>query len=310
MIARRLATAVVAVALIVGAFLIRRNVIEGGDDDADADEAAEPAAALVCITELEQVCAGLESQGIDVTIEHAGATLARLADRASVPLWLTVEPFPAMAGSMASSDVLAASKLAVAVPEGHRDVLTARCAGQALWRCVGGLAGEEWGDVPGRVEPSVGDAGRSAVALASFASAVAGYFDNAEFGSVELADPSLLPWVQRLVGAVPVQSLGARSPLTTMLPRPSLVNVAATSDAELAALDAPPGELESSYPEPSMWLQAVLAAPAGAEVPPDLAADAAAALRAAGWDRPEVATQPLPSATTMLALRQLWEDLQ
>jgi hypothetical protein len=57
-----------------------------------------------------------------------------------------------------------------------------------------------------------------------------------------------------------------------------------------------------------MWLQAVLAAPAGAEVPDGLARDSARGLLAAGWDPPEDAAQPLPSATTMIALRQLWEE--
>jgi hypothetical protein len=59
-----------------------------------------------------------------------------------------------------------------------------------------------------------------------------------------------------------------------------------------------------------MWLQAVLAAPAGAEVPDALAQNAEGALVAAGWGRPEEAEQPVPSANTMLALRQLWDDLQ
>ena len=59
-----------------------------------------------------------------------------------------------------------------------------------------------------------------------------------------------------------------------------------------------------------MWLQAVLAAPAGADIPQDLATDAAAALLAAGWDAPGASQAPLPSPTTMLALRQLWEDIQ
>ena len=110
-------------------------------------------------------------------------------------------------------------------------------------------------------------------------------------------------------GRAGIAALGG-TPVATMLTRPSAVNVAATSDAEIAALGAPSSELESSYPEPSMWLQAVLATPAGAEVPDDLAQDAAAALAAAGWARPESAAQPLPSANTMLALRQLWEEIQ
>jgi hypothetical protein len=308
MLGRRLATAVVAIALIVGAVFLRRNVIEGGDDEPDVTDGPDPATELVCLTELEAVCAQL---GVpNVRIEDAGATLGRLAGGDSVPLWLTFEPFPAMAPEpLVAGEVLAASELAVATPAAYGDVLTARCAGQQLWRCVGDLAGEEWGDVRGVVKPSVGDAGDSAAGLASFAAAVAGYFGTAAFSGVELQDPSFLAWVRPFVQEVPVGTLVGGTPFATMLVRPSAVNVAATNDAEIATVGAPGGEIESRYPEPSMWVQAVLAAPAGADLPQDLTAAARAALSAAGWDAPAPDQAPLPSATTMLALHQLWEDI-
>jgi hypothetical protein len=312
MAGRRLATVVVAIALIVGAVLLRRNVIEGGDDEPDATDGPDPATELVCLTELEAVCAELD--GPNVRVEDAGATLGRLAAGEPVPLWLTFEPFPAMAAPpLVAGEVLAASELAVATPPGRQDVLAAKCVDQPLWRCIGDLAGEEWGEgVPGVIEPSVGDAGDSAAGLASFASAVAGYFDTTQLSrTVWETEPEFIPWVRRLVRAVPVEELTAGTPLATMLTRPSAVNVAATSDAEIADLAAPGESLESGYPEPSMWVQAVLAAPAGADIPQDVATDAAAALLDAGWAAPEPTAQtPLPPATTMLALRGLWEEVQ
>jgi hypothetical protein len=309
MIARRVATAVVAIGLIVGAILIRRNVIEGGDDADDPGDQPEPASALVCLTELSDVCAtlGRDQPDLAITVEDSAETLERLASGEDVPLWLTFEPFPAMSGSVIAGEPLAASELAIATRPTHTAALTARCPEQPLWRCIGDLAGDEWGDAPGQVKPSVGDAGRSAAALASFASAVAGYFGTTDFGAAELSDPSFIPWVRPLLEAVPVAQLTAGTPVATMITRPSAVSVAGTSDAEITAQGARQDEADASYPEPSMWLQAVLAAPAGADVPRDLAADAADALLAAGWDDPATATQPLPSATTMVALRTLWE---
>jgi hypothetical protein len=312
MAGRRLATVVVAVALIAGALLIRRNVIEGDDDDGGVSATTagpEPATALVCLAELEAVCEGLDTP--NVRIEDAGETLGRLAAGEAVPLWLTFEPFPAMATEpLVAGDVLAASQLAVAVPADYGAPLTALCADQALWACVGEQAGEAWGDAPGVVKPSVGDAQDSAAGLASFASAVAGYFGTTGFGSIELQDPTFLAWVRPFVREVPVGTLVGGTPLATMLVRPSAVNVAGTSDAEIAAVGAPGEGIDSRYPEPSMWLQAVLAAPAGADIPQELATDATAALVAAGWDPPAASQSPLPSPTTMLALQQLWEDLQ
>jgi hypothetical protein len=306
--ARRLATVVLAVGLIVGAFLLRRNVIESGDDDDDPGDQPEPASALVCLTELRDVCAALgqDQPDLAITVEDARETLDRLAAGENVPLWLTFEPFPAMAAVLAAGEPLAASELAIATRPSHTTALHATCPDQPLWRCIGDIAGDEWADGSGRVEPSVGDAGKSAAALASFAVAVAGYFGT-DFGAAELQDPSFIAWVRPLLEAVPVAQLTAGTPVATMITRPSAVSVAGTSDAEIAAQGARRDEVDASYPEPSMWLQAVLAAPAGADVPRDLAADAAAALLSAGWDDPATATRPLPSATTMVALRTLWE---
>ena len=307
---RRAATAVIAIGLIVGAFLIRRNVIEG-DDDADAEDGPEPASELVCLTELRDVCDALGQSRPDlaITVEDARETLDRVAAGEDVPLWLTFEPFPAMSGSLVAGEPLAASELAIATRPNHTAALTATCADQPLWRCVGDIAGDEWEDAPGQVQPSVGDAGKSAAALASFASAVAGYFETTDFGAAELQDPSFIPWVRPLLEAVPVAQLTAGTPVATLITRPSAVSVAGTSDAEIAAQGARRDEVEASYPEPSMWLQAVLAAPAGADVPGDLTSDVAAALTAAGWDEPGSAAQPLPSATTMISLRNLWEEV-
>ena len=318
MIARRLATIVVAAAMIVGAFLIRRNVIEGdeGDDD-PSPPPAEEVSGLVCLTELEDVCTELRAShpDLDIIVEDAWVTLDRLAAGDPPPLWLTFEPFPTMAGTLEAGDVLAASELAISTPAGRQDVLAADCATAPIWRCIGDAADDPWEEIGGEeswgvVEPSVGNAGRSAAALASLAVAVAGYLGTAEYTSANWStDPAFAPWVSRLVRAVPVTQLSGGTPAATMVTRPA-VNIAATSDAEITSLGASIERFESSYPEPSMWLQAVLAAPAGTDVPEGLAQDAQATLRAQGWDPPDIASQPLPSANTMIALRQLWEEIQ
>jgi hypothetical protein len=308
---RRAATAVIAIGLIVGAFLIRRNVIEG-DDEADAGDEPEPASELVCVTELRDVCTALGQSRPDLAIivEDARQTLDRIAAGEDVPLWFTFEPFPAMSGSLVAGEPLAASQLTIATPPNRTAALTQQCADQMLWRCIGEIAGDEWAEGSGRVEPSVGDAGRSAMALGSFAAAVSGYFGTTDLNSALWeGDVEFLGWVQRLVRAVSLEDLAAGTPLAVMLTRSSAVNVAGSSDAELAALDAPGDRSDASYPEPSMWLQAVLAAPAGTDVPGDLTSDAAAALLAEDWDDPATATQALPSANTMVALRNLWEEV-
>jgi hypothetical protein len=235
-------------------------------------------------------------------------------------MWLTIEPSPAMVDSLRTGGgraplggepaVLEASRLAVAMPAGGRQaVLETACTDQPLWRCIGDHAGAPWTEVDGdpgwgTVRPSLGDVEQSATALASFAAAVGGYVGRPDFSRADWeADPSFIPWLRRLAQAVRIDALSGGTPLATMDVRPSALDLAATNDAELAATGS---GFDVNYPEPSMWLQAVLAAPD--EVSGELRDDVTAALSAAGWGAAAEAAQPLPSASTMLALRTLWQD--
>lgn len=330
---RRIGAVLAAVVLIVAAFLVRRNV----DDD---DESAPPpssvtattpetrAAAVVCSTELAAACAAVADAHpeLAVSVEPAGETLDRLAqspDDADVPVWVTVAPFPAMVDSLrattglaplgGSVQPIAATPLTVATPTGGRAaVLATACAGTPLWRCIGDSSGTPWTDLGGEaswrtVRPSLGVVEREALALASFAAAVAGYLGTPEYtSSAWAADPAFIAWYRRLARAVDPAALSAGSPLATMATRPPL-DIAATSDAERVALGATADRFDASYPEPSMWLEAVLAVPEGSAVPDDLDSLAAEALGAA-WDEASAATQSLPNASTMLALRALWQE--
>ena len=236
--AKRAVAALVAVVLVVGAFLLRRNVIDADDDAATGSTLppVEAAAELVCVTELAEVCQaiGPAHPELSVLVEPAGRTLDRLAEldeTARAPLWLTVEPFPAMVDSLrsaagrppldASAQPVAASRLVVATPAGgRRDVLAAACAAVPLWRCIGASAGEPWTDLGGQpgwntVRPSLGLVDESAMALGSFADAVAGYFGTPSISqSVWSSDPSFIPWLQRLSGAVDPQALSVGTPLS------------------------------------------------------------------------------------------------
>ncbi len=332
MTAKRIGAAVVAVALIVGAVVLRRAVLDG--DDATSQAATTPptstaaAGELVCVTELGALCRTLAPQLPDLTIrvEDAGVTLdalAALPDGETAPLWLTIQPYPEMVDSLragarlqplgGSVEALAASRLAVALPtDGRADVLAAVCAEEPLWRCIGNHAGAPWTDFGGEpdwrtVRPSLGLVDRQAVALASLAVAVAGYLGTPDVASAAWeSDPAFTPWFSRLSGAVPTSTLSAGTPLATMVVKAGALDIAATADEEVAALGG--DRFAVNYPEPSMWVEAVLATPDGVTVPAGITATLEQALTASGWEPPDAATQSLPSATTMLALRTLWQQ--
>ena len=324
--ARAFAVAV-AIVLVVGAFFVRRDVIEGDDGDDPGNGGADE---LVCATELAEVCTSYAAGdgSLNVTIEDAGVTLDRLAalgDGEAVPLWLTIDPYPAMVDSIragARADPLGytitplgASQLGVALPpDGRLDVLLAFCGTQPLWRCIGANAGAPWVDVGGEaqwgtIRPAFGDVIDSALALGSFAASVAGYFGDADISRSRWeADAAFIPWLRGLADTASGVSLSGGSALGTMATRPSALDIAATAGFELAILDPDAQRFAPNYPAPEMWLQAVLAVPGGATAPGDLASDLTEQLRGAGWDDTATAATGLPSASTMLALRSYWQD--
>jgi hypothetical protein len=344
---RRVGAVVLAIALVVGAFVVRRNVIE--DDDSastDGTEVDEPdrddATALYCITELAEVCDSLASShdDLDVTIEDAGETLDRLAalgDDETAPLWLTIDPFPAMVDALRQNaaplgfetQAVGASQLAVAYRAGDKSAAIAEfCEGDStsLWRCLGEQAGQNWSTlgtstITGTLRPSLGDVSNSALGLTSFGSAIASYFGAVDVDRTQFDDTSFIGWLRRL-SRVSVDSTQVGStPLATLAVRPA-PDAAATAMFEVNALETPTDEsspetstdgatgdrFDVNYSEPQMWIQAVIATPAGVAAADGLATDITNAVEDAGWDPATAAEEPVPSASTLLALRQLWND--
>jgi hypothetical protein len=331
----RLVAVVAAGALIAGGLLVRNARSDDDDDPPPGTTAAStpPAAAdVVCITELEAVCDALAADpdvDVSVSVAPAGETLDALAGRtdpAGAPLWVTIDPFPAMVDALRQQEGLdpigyqvapaAATQIGVVTAAGRGAFLVEECGSARVWRCLGDWAGTEWidhgGDASwGRVRPSVGDAGETALGLASFATAVAGFSGSTSIGAVaELsADPEFINWLGGLTNTVPVADLTQPTPLATMLVLPSRIDAAAASDDEFSTLPhdrTAPYEIQ--YPDTTMWATAVLAAPASASAPNDLIDRIAPVLESAEWTDVSLATAPLPDASTMLALRQLWSD--
>jgi len=342
--ARRLAAFALAIVLVVGAYVLRNNVIDG-DDSGPTTSPTQPAgdiAAVVCITELAAACDAIAAASdddadidVDVTVEPAGATLDRLAATAdgelgAAPVWVTIEPYPAMVDAIrqsrraqplaAESIVVGASRLAIAFPAatgtdaGPVATLAEFCGGPPTWRCVGANAGSRWTDLGGpaawgTLRPSLGDAAESALGLASLANAVAGYLGDIDVTRSRWeADTSFITWLRPLANVSESVAQSGGTPLRTMATRPSALDAAATAEFELADLGSAAERLDVNYPEPQMWVQAVVAIPPAGAAPDELVPLVTEALTGQGWTPAGEAGEPLPSAATMLALRALWND--
>jgi hypothetical protein len=321
-IARRVVAVVVAVGLVVGAYVVRTRVIE--DDDAEADgPSSRPATELVCVRDLEAVCRALDVEGVDVVVEDADTTLRRLttAEQDELGLWLTIDPYPAMVTRLRTSAgrddpawttrEVATSRLALVTRDPAKaTALGAACPTEAArWPCLGELAGEPWATVEpaigGDVRPALAPVDRYSTGLLSLGQAARAWFGDRP---VDVDDPLFLSWLRPVHRTSDGAQLSAGTPIRTILVRPSALDVAVGAEAELGA--SPGDAAQVTYAGPMTSADVVLAAPAAVRVPDGLAAPLADALVAAGWDAADPSTPSgAASPADLLALAGLWEEL-
>jgi hypothetical protein len=320
---KRIGALLVAVALVVGAILIRKAI---GDDSSDSQQSdggsSNGAYSLICSTEFTDICGQLPDS-YAVTVEPAGVTLDRLATAQSSELpdaWLTLDPFPAMLDeirsrasnlppSVKTTAPVATTEQVFALPADRAAAFQRECDTDPVGRCVGDLAGRKWSDlgatdVDGRVKPAINDPDNEAFGLLTFANAVAGYHDRTSIDSTAWSgDSAFTSWLRNFVNNV---GIIAGSTLNTMLVRESSVDVAATSTAEISTTPRASEDGVTTLPaSPGFGTNATLAT--FGEDRDEVAEILTTLLVGQGWERPAADEAPLP-ASTFIALRQLWKD--
>jgi hypothetical protein len=320
---KRLLAFLGAVALIVGAVFLR-DALDNKSSDATSstDKPSGGKATVICSTEFEAVCKQLDPKRYTITIESAGDTLDRLAKNGAQPpdAWVTLDPFPGMIDetrTFLGRPALVPKTVAVAtdvpkfgVPSGRETSVTAACSGGALWKCLGTAAGKTWADVAGdgtggQVLVGLQDPATEALGLVTLANGVSGYFGSPSLDAGSWTDSGFRSWLRNISARVKV-SIPGTTPLSTLLSRPTDVNVAATTASEIASIPATrTGDVVALDVIPAIPIVAVVAtfgSRAG-----ELAAAIKPLLVSSGLTS---ATDPNPklSAGTFVALRTLWKD--
>lgn len=315
--AKRLLAVVAAAGLIVGAIVIRNEVIDG--DNADSSD-PDTATTLVCLTELAAICDALRNAqlAIDVRVESAAATASAwtAGDARPNEAWLTVAPLPDLVTAERQrlrldpldlgADTLGASQLVVAVPNAKAAALVAACdeSGMLDWRCIGEVTSAPWSDIDGpagsNVRPAFGPLD-TAVGQLGVTQAVLGYFANAP---VDAGDPGLITWARRLARAVAPSALSGGTPIATVQVRDSALDVAVGFDAEIA--NARRERLTVLYAAPMTRVDLVLATPDGVSVPSSVVTAIESAATEAGWKSTAPGT-PLTAAQVAQATN-VWSE--
>jgi hypothetical protein len=325
-LAIRLAALVAAVAMVVGAIVVRNKLNE---DEVTAHTELK----LLCATELEATCDEI-AKGADakitVTVEDAGATLDRLADapQAGVDGWLTPGPFPEMVEALRkgqaqlaplfekTSGSLARSPGVFAGWKERVARMQKACEGGVVgWKCLGLASGQPWTSVGGEpawgaVTTSIPDPTTSAAGLVTLGAATADFFGRTDLSTADLEDDTFSTWLAQLSGnnsAVDVSTMLAAGPSV----------VSFVGDLEQAVKPAVEGasadrrdQVSVIYPAPMGNADVVLGMAEGersARLLTALQSDRARdAFRAAGYGPPASGPSGLPPADLLIVLREQW----
>ncbi len=312
----RRVVAVLGAVLMVAVALLVRGVIDGDDDGGGGsrDPDGDGEVTLLCVEELEEVCAALQDDGaIDrFEVEPAGETVDRAAQEdLGADGWLTLGPLPGMAdvarqqeGRGASfSDVQGTgyvTAVAVVAHPARVGAFEAACGATLEWTCLGDLARDDWSDHDGESswgEIKVGlDDPDSAAGLLAAAQAVAAHLDLPTFATNDLENSDADRWLGRfrydrdVLPHLVTQGAGAFSAVGAL-----------DVEAQTLAETAQGADLAIFYPAPMYRVEVVLVAP-GTSSDDLVDGDALdGALDDDGWDRAD--SSDLPSPGALYALR-------
>ena len=283
-----------AVALIVGAVVVRGVLDDDGSTNGGGDQ-PDHALRVVCGEEMRAACDALTAGDYVVLVEPTTTTADRLTDAPAndpgLDVWVAPSPWPEMVDGtreraglptlFATQDPLARSLLAAVVPE---------TLGVCSWECLGDRAATDL-----RIGGRPLDSGIGLVHLAAFAS---GRLGTTDFASNDL-DSATQGWLRAIAENVDEVT----DPVTRMLLIRASYDVALSYGAEAENVLAAASEdrragLKVAYPEPMVPIIAVAAAVEGASVPTELAGG----LRATGWAEALEEPIELPPAGVLTAL--------
>lgn len=327
---KRLAAVVLAVGMIVGAVFLRQR-IDGGDGGGSDGGGTF---ALRCATELAQVCDALAADRDDlaVTIEDPGTTADTLSalEAGTAPdfdAWLVDGPWPEIVADNrsfaglddpvlgTSSAVLARSPAVIVSQRARVAALETACGGTISWTCVGQQAATT--ERVGLPTPERGDG------LAVLAEATASFFGTPDYSSGDFEDPAFTAWFDRLTELSTQTSLGRQTPLARALAAAGTFSVVGSLESQSAQLLRGRDNYATTYPEPMVTADVVLAPAAGVETNDALSRvdgdRLAEQLAAAGWrvqgqdtiegvdtSRPLPETSNMPAPGVLQTLRDMW----
>lgn len=270
----RALSALVAVALVVGAVVLRAR-IERGPSGSGEDRLE-----IVCGSDLRDVCEALAAtdDSLRVVVEDEAATTDRLAgsrtDELGVDAWLAAGPWAEIVADnrvaagvegtpvTSTSGVLARSPATIVARQDRAAVLERHCGPAGVtWSCVGELAGRPWADAGGPstwgvVRPGLAppETGAGLVVLSqAVSSRTQAQGLPVSWARNDLDDPVVSDWFDQLAGQAKRAGASFRDPLARFLVAPATFGAVGAVEARsgpAVARAATGDDLRVIYPEP------------------------------------------------------------
>jgi hypothetical protein len=323
----RRVVAVLGAVLMVIVAILARGALDGDDDsgpDGPGSDGGDGEVTLLCVDELADVCDALEEAGTigGFDVEPAGETVDRMAVQGAdlgADAWLTFDSFPQQAdvlrqsnganrifGDPTSTDH--STGLAIAAENSRAEALSEDCI-NVDWNCLADAGDEPWADHGGDarwgdVKLGFDAPDTSATGLLVIAQAMVGHVGRPteEFAAQDIDRR----WLGDLEDAVPRRTSTSALDMLALQGAAAFGAVGALgNDAERVAGSR---DLETFYPDPMFRAEVVLAAvggDAGGLVDEDELGDALADV---DWEPGQV-VPALPSPGSLVALRQVWEEV-
>jgi hypothetical protein len=315
---KRALAVLVAVGLVVGAFVLRGR-LDGGGDGGPEPSGGQVAEVVACVDEVVAECQVVT--GDVARPVTAGEALDALAadpmepDDAEVDAWVlprfVVDAVAAERARQGAPPAFGEVSEPIAhtevVPAGLPDrvaALEAACGRPLDWACLAELAGRPWSDLgqpfPGVVRLGLDPPSSSAtglVALGALASAALGPFDPNQTDA-----QSWLQDLERNRLADPPRGQGALAVLAT---RAGTYDVAAALLADARQVAEANPRVGVARPAPAAVFEVVVASGAGRDLDRALVEDLSEELARSGWEEGEPPAGLVPAGDVLSALRNI-----
>jgi hypothetical protein len=194
---RSVIAAVVAIAMIGGSLWIRSRI---DDSPSAGGDSGDKKVVLACIPELADACDKLASDNVEIRVQDA-ATTAK--SREGIDGWVTLDPWPAIAGLTQTPSRVASSPLVIAAVGERAAVLETHCGGTIDWKCLGDVIDADWASIGGKPEWGKVRVGLPSMSTASglllAGNAASGYFGRSDIATNDFnADDGFGPWFAKV----------------------------------------------------------------------------------------------------------------